>query len=240
MFGGEDPETGLIVGSVFQRGFSHAQKIRTWEKFRVVLLSRKYLLSPKVRHLIGNGDDKCQALVHLIVEHNVIACNTLTLEGYNGDVMKITLKPIKQTHIVTASHMHNQIELFSQAKTHGNIFAATSSIHLTASNIFQGITLKQRKIPCKKLRKEKTLRQRQEKNQDVTLDILQRKGDDLTTLTWTDLTVDSRESLTGEDRPELSGTTKEVTKRNNTDHILDRLINWQYLLPPIKLFYILP
>jgi hypothetical protein len=50
--------------------------------------------------------------------------------------------------------------------------------------------------------------------------------------------VDSQESLTGEDRPELSGTTKEVTKRNNTDHILDRLINWQYLLPPIKLFYI--
>ena len=49
--------------------------------------------------------------------------------------------------------------------------------------------------------------------------------------------VDSQESLTGEDRPELSGTTKEVTKRNNTDHILDRLINWQYLLPPRKLFY---
>jgi hypothetical protein len=53
------------------------------------------------------------------------------------------------------------------------------------------------------------------------------------------MTVDSQESLTGEDRPELSGTIKEVTKRNNTDHILDRLINWQYLLPPIKLFYIL-
>ncbi len=49
--------------------------------------------------------------------------------------------------------------------------------------------------------------------------------------------VDSQESLTGEDRPELSETTKEVTKRNNTDHILDRPINWQYLLPTIKLFY---
>ncbi len=49
--------------------------------------------------------------------------------------------------------------------------------------------------------------------------------------------VDSQESLTREDRPELSGATKEVTKRNNTDHILERLINCQYLLPPIKLFY---
>jgi hypothetical protein len=35
------------------------------------------------------------------------------------------------------------------------------------------------------------------------------------------LGVDSWESLTGEDRLELSGTTKEVTERNNTDHILD-------------------
>jgi hypothetical protein len=62
----------------------------------------------------------------------------------------------------------------------------------------------------------------------------------ITTTSSTSTIVDSRESLTGEDRLELSGTTKEVTERNNTDHILDRLINWQYLLPPIKLFYILP
>ncbi len=59
-------------------------------------------------------------------------------------------------------------------------------------------------------------------------------------LIFSSTTVDSQESLTGEDRPELSGTTKEVTEGNNTDYILDRLINWQYLLPPIKLFYILP
>ena len=51
------------------------------------------------------------------------------------------------------------------------------------------------------------------------------------------LIVDSRESLTREDRPRFSGTTNKVTKRTNTDQNLDRLINWQYLLPPIKLFY---
>jgi hypothetical protein len=44
--------------------------------------------------------------------------------------------------------------------------------------------------------------------------------------------------MTGEDRPRFSGTTNKVTERNNTDQILDRLINWQYFLPPIKLFYI--
>jgi hypothetical protein len=53
--------------------------------------------------------------------------------------------------------------------------------------------------------------------------------------------VDSQESLAREDRPWFSGTTNIVTwekhhilvTRNNTDRQLDRLINWQYLLPPI-------
>ena len=61
-------------------------------------------------------------------------------------------------------------------------------------------------------------------------------------------TVDSQESPTGEDKPKVPGTTNKVVprnyhaliSRNNTDQQLDRLINWQYFLPPIKLFYILP
>ncbi len=51
------------------------------------------------------------------------------------------------------------------------------------------------------------------------------------------LLVDSQESLTGEDIPWFSGITNIVTRENNTDQNIDRLINWQYLLPPIKLFY---
>jgi hypothetical protein len=189
VFGGEDPETGLIVGLAFQHGFSHAQNICAWEKVGAVPLSRKCLSSPKVRHSIGNGNDDQQALVHLINEHNVIACNALSLEGCNCDVVKITLKPIEQKHVVTAPHMHNWIELLSQAKTHGSIFAATGGVHLTGNNIFQDIAFKQRKILHKRLRKEKTLHQCQEKNQDIAFDILQRKGEDLTTLTSADLTA---------------------------------------------------
>ncbi len=52
--------------------------------------------------------------------------------------------------------------------------------------------------------------------------------------------VDSQKSLTGEDRLRFSGTINKVTERNNTDQNLERHINWQYLLPPMKLFYILP
>ena len=97
VFGGCDPETGLIVASAFEKGFSKAQNICTWEQVGAVPLSRKCLQSPKVRRSTGDGDDDQQALVHLILEHNVIACNALTMEGYNGDVMKITLKPIERT-----------------------------------------------------------------------------------------------------------------------------------------------
>ena len=100
VFGGEDPETGLIVGSAFQRGFSCALNIKAWEKVGAVPLSRKCLSSPKVRRSIGNGDDNQQVLIRLIFEHNTIPCYALLLEGYNGDVMRVTLKPIECTTVI--------------------------------------------------------------------------------------------------------------------------------------------
>ena len=135
VFGGEDPETGLIVGLAFQRGFSRALNIKAWEKVGAVPLSRKCLSSPKVRRSTGDGDDDQQALVHLIVEHNTIACYALSLEGYNGDVMRVTLKPIERTTAFTAAHTQERIELLSQAKAHGSIFSATGGVHLTANDI---------------------------------------------------------------------------------------------------------
>ena len=187
VFGGEDPETGLIVGSAFQRGFSRALNIKAWEKVGAVPLSRKCLSSPKVRRSIGDGDDDQQALVHLIVEHNTIACYALSLDGYNGDVMRVTLKPIERTTVIIAAHTQERIELLSQAKAHGSIFSATGGVHLTVKDIFQSIALKQRKILREKLGKNKTLSERQEKNESVALDILQRKGENPTTMTGTDL-----------------------------------------------------
>ena len=79
VFGGCDPETEFIVTSAFQEGFNHAQNIRAWEKVGAVPLSRKCLESKKVRRSIGDGDDEQQALVHLIQEHNTLACTALTL-----------------------------------------------------------------------------------------------------------------------------------------------------------------
>ena len=113
----------------FLKGFSTLHNIKAWEKVGAVPFSRKCLQSPKVRRSIGDGNNEQQALVDLIVEHNVIACNALTLEGYNGDVMKITLKPVEYSSVFTVPHSQERIELLSQAKSHGNIFAATGGVH---------------------------------------------------------------------------------------------------------------
>ena len=189
VFGGCDPETGLIVASAFEKGFSKAQNICTWEQVGAVPLSRKCLQSPKVRRSTGDGDDDQQALVHLIVEHNVIACNALTMEGYTGNMMKITLKPIEHMTCVTLPHMQDQIELLCQAKSHGNIFAATGGVHLTSNDIFMGIVLKQRKILREKLAKEKTLRQRQERTESNALAILEAACGNATKIKGSDLTI---------------------------------------------------
>ncbi len=125
---------------------------------------------------IRDGDNDQQALVHLLVEHNTIACKALSLGGFNGDMMKVTLKPIKLTNIVTEPHTQERIELLSQAKAHGNIFAATGGIHLTANDIFKSIALKQRKLTREKLEREKTLRKCQERNQVAAMEILRRRG----------------------------------------------------------------
>ena len=55
----------------------------------------------------------------------MMACTALTLAGYDGDVMKLTLKPTASTQVITVAHSQAQIELLSQAKSHGNIYAAT-------------------------------------------------------------------------------------------------------------------
>jgi hypothetical protein len=57
VFGGKDPETGLIVESAFAKGFSKIHSIKAWETVGAVPLSRKCLQSQKIRRSIRDGDD---------------------------------------------------------------------------------------------------------------------------------------------------------------------------------------
>ena len=134
----------------------------------------------------------CQAYLSLIQINQMNACtgdNSRKVEGYNGNVMKITLKTIEHMTCVTLPHTKDRIELLSQAKSHGNIFAATGGVHLMSNDIFMGIVLKQRKILREKLAKEKTLRQQQERTESNALAILEAAGGDATKIKGTDLTI---------------------------------------------------
>jgi hypothetical protein len=139
VFGREDPETGCAHESVFQAGFCHMQNLRAWAKVGAVPLTRACLQNSKVRCSIGDGTNDQQATALVIQEHNQMACAALTMAGYNGGVRMLTLKPAASTRVVTIAHSQDWIEL-SQAKTHGNIYAATGGDHLTSNDIIQGIT----------------------------------------------------------------------------------------------------
>ena len=206
VFGGCDPETELIVRSAFQEGFNHAQNIRAWEKVGAVPLSRKCLESNKVRRSIGDGDDDQKALVYLIQEHNTLACTGLTLAGYNGDHMKLTAKPAPSTKVITNPHTQERIELLSEAKKHGQIFAATGGDHLTSNDMFKAIELKRRKILRDRLEKEKTLRQRQERTESNAWAILEKTANDPTKLTASDLTI----LLTWHQQPKVASMKKDA------------------------------
>jgi hypothetical protein len=105
VFGGTDPETGFIVGSGFQNGFNKTQNLCAWAKVGAVPLIRACLQNAKVQRTIGDGTDDQQAAMLLIVKQNVLACNAPTLEGYNGNIMKIAIKSITQTVVVTCPHL---------------------------------------------------------------------------------------------------------------------------------------
>jgi hypothetical protein len=143
VFGGEDPEMGCVVGLAFQEGFSITQNLNAWARVGAVPLTRACLQDPTVRRSIGDGTNEQQATALLIQEQNTMACTALTLAGYDDDVMKLTLKPTASTQVITVAHSQARIELLSQAKSHGNIYAATGRDHLTSNNMFKSIALKQ-------------------------------------------------------------------------------------------------
>ena len=72
--------------------------------------------------------------------------------------------------------------------------------------MFQSIALKQHKILREKLGKDKTLYERQEKSKSIALDILKRKGENLTMLTGTYLTA----LLTWHQHPKVAGMKKDA------------------------------
>ena len=76
--------------------------------------------------------------------------------------MKLPHKPAVAAKVVTiTTHLHEQIELLSQTKTHGIIYPATGGVHVKCNDLFMGMTLKQGKVLHITLAKEKKVHERQ-------------------------------------------------------------------------------
>ena len=71
-----------------------------------------------------------------------------------------------------------RIDLLSQAKSHGNIYAVTGGDHLTSNDMFKSIALKQQKVLRETLAKDKKVGERLEQTEVNALDISQRSGGD--------------------------------------------------------------
>ena len=58
VFGGEDPNTKLILPLAFEIGFGRNECLSAWAKIGAAPLTRKCLKDPKVSRAIGEGDDE--------------------------------------------------------------------------------------------------------------------------------------------------------------------------------------
>jgi hypothetical protein len=191
VFGGTDVEVdeGLTIESAFQCGFSKEQCIAAWEKVGAVPFSRICLQDKKVRRSIGDGAEDQQSEVIQTQSCNDIATHALSMSGYNGNVLKGMIIPIKATEVITVPHTQERIDLLAQAKKHGQIFTATGGGHLTSNDMFKSIELKTRMVVKAELIRAKKVSERLERNESNGRLILEAKGSDPSKLTVADLTI---------------------------------------------------
>ena len=82
VYGGTDIETGLIVQSAFDAGFSRDACRNAWDKVDAAPLTRAALENKKVQKSLGDGSTEYQAQLQEIQQANDIAIHSLTTDGY--------------------------------------------------------------------------------------------------------------------------------------------------------------
>ncbi len=136
VYGGVDPETGLVVESAFQAGFSRDSCQDAWDKVGAAPFTRECLQNKKVCTSLGDGSKAYQALLLNIQQSNDIAVHTLTSSGYKGEVLQATICEYPKTEFITEEHGADRLELSAKANTSGKLFSVNLAGHLTADDIF--------------------------------------------------------------------------------------------------------
>ncbi len=135
VLGGKDPVSGCVVKErAFNNAFLKEKNLQAWEKIGAVPL-QKCLQSKQVRCKFGDAEDEVNAVAKSMQEANQVRCYLLMQNGYNGNILCVTLNKQK-TERVTVLHCNKQIELLANAANHGQLFCATGSFHLTSNDFF--------------------------------------------------------------------------------------------------------
>ncbi|KAL7547200.1 hypothetical protein ACHAWF_012800 [Thalassiosira exigua] len=124
----EDPKTELVIGindSAFERGFSVVACKRAWENMGAAPLTRKCMSDKQVCRKIGDAADEINALMRVLREGNRLSVQIINRIGYNGDLLKVTMKEVSKTNTLTEPHLKERIALMAKAKTHSAKFTAT-------------------------------------------------------------------------------------------------------------------
>ncbi|KAL7549204.1 hypothetical protein ACHAWF_012476 [Thalassiosira exigua] len=132
VFGGKDPKTKVVIpteDSAFERGFSVASM-----EEGAASLTRKCMFDKKVRSDIDDADDEVNAIMHVLQEGNHLSVQILNPVGYQGDLLKATIKEVSKPKHVTEPHLKERIVLHAKAKSHSAKFTATGGGHLTSDD----------------------------------------------------------------------------------------------------------
>ncbi len=84
IYGGTDIETGLIVQSAFDAGFSRDACRNALDKVGAAPLTRAALENKTVQKSLGDGSAEYQAQLLEIQQANDITVHSLTTDGYKG------------------------------------------------------------------------------------------------------------------------------------------------------------
>ena len=179
VFGGEDPDTKLVLPSAFDIGFGRKECLSAWAKVGAAPLTRKCLNDPKVSRAIGEGDDEYGVLLRSIQEANDYAVYALIEGGYNGSALQALLKAVPEAHTmtgITERHSKERIQLLAKANTHGKKFYATGGSHVCSDDFFKAEALRCRDDRIKELEALKKKRQQQEATEARALAVLDAKA----------------------------------------------------------------
>jgi len=188
VYGGTNIETGLIVQSAFDAGFSRDACRNAWDKVGAAPLPKAALENKKVRKSLGDDSAEYQAQLLEIQQANNIAVHSLTTDGYKGSCLQATILEYPKTEMVTEeTDIAERLAKFETANTCGKLFSVNVAGHLTSNDMFLSGEKTWRKKEKKRLTTEKHKRVRLMNIKKKGKRVLEKKGDDEKCMIGSDL-----------------------------------------------------